>query len=122
MTLPDLKAIVEGAAVEELPAVLGALVEAEERARLRLRTPLAPQREEQLQARQVDRLLTVADAAEVMRCRENYVETLVREGKIPTVRLPGTSKGGQAREGRQRRILLSSLLAHLKAGESKGGR
>lgn len=115
MTFPDLDAIIASAELEELPALAGRCHAAALRAELRLRGTATPQRDEP--AASPDKPLTIAQTADLMGCSENYVETLVRQHKLPVVYLPGTNKAGQERDGRQRRILLSSLLEQLKALE-----
>jgi excisionase family DNA binding protein len=110
----DLRQLVEETPLTELPELVGDLARAQAIAQARLLTPA-----HQEAVAEPERVLTYAQAAEVMGCRESYVETLVRQHKLPVVPLSGTDKGGQARDGKYKRILLSSLLAHLKASEKK---
>jgi hypothetical protein len=112
----ELDRTIRSAPPEELAALLGAIEQAKAAAWARLITPPAAQATVETNP---ERVLTYAQAAEVIGCRASYVETLVRQNKLPVVILPGTNKGGEAREGKFRRILLSSLLAHLKASETK---
>jgi excisionase family DNA binding protein len=67
------------------------------------------------QAPAEDGLLTYGEAARWLRVSPSYVETLVRQGKLAAVTLPGTDKGAgehrKARQGRQRRIRLAALRA-----------
>jgi excisionase family DNA binding protein len=60
-------------------------------------------------------LLTYQEAAAVLRVSPSYVETLVRQGKLPAVMLPGTTKGTgehrRERKGRQVRLRPSDLMA-----------
>lgn len=96
--------VVREAPRAELPALLGRLAEAEATARMRLAeapaaaTPAAAE----------DRLLTYDEVASMLQRSKSYVETIVRQGKLGAVRLPGTKPG---REGRGRRIRLSALVA-----------
>lgn len=106
MILPDLAAIVRDAAPEELPALCGRLREAEMLAEQRIREskPAADT--------SVDRgLLTYQQAAEFLCCSASYVEVLVRQRKIPHVRLPATDKGGRSRDGRLVRLRAEDLRA-----------
>jgi excisionase family DNA binding protein len=51
-------------------------------------------------------LLTYQEAAAVLRVSPSYVETLVRQGKLPAVTLPGTDKGtGEHRRERHGRLV-----------------
>jgi hypothetical protein len=54
-------------------------------------------------------LLTYQDAAKLLRCSASYVETLVRQGKLPHVRLPAADKAGRSRAGRMVRLCASDL-------------
>jgi hypothetical protein len=56
-------------------------------------------------------LLTYQEAAKVLRCSASYVEALVRQGKIPHVRLPAADKAGRSRAGRLVRLRASDLHA-----------
>jgi excisionase family DNA binding protein len=117
VTMPDLQAHVASLPIEDLPRIIGELVTAEEVARLRLRCATTAPASPAASAVEEDRLLTYQEAAQLMGVRASYVETLVRQRKIPTVALPGTDKAGQSREGRQKRIMRSSLLAFARANE-----
>ena len=119
MTLPDLARLVAEAAPDELAALAGRLREAELLVEMRLRSVTSTNGNGVQVELEPERVLTYAQAAEVVGCKESYVETLVRQHKLPTVTLPGTDKAGRSRDGKYRRILLSSLLAHLKAREEK---
>jgi hypothetical protein len=98
----------------DLPAIVGRLVELEERARLRLRV------EANGNGREEDRLLDVPEVAQVLSVAVDYAYTLVRQRKIPTVRLPGLDKGGKGREGKYVRVRLSALRAWAEEREDKG--
>jgi hypothetical protein len=56
-------------------------------------------------------LLTYQEAAKLLRSSTSYVETLVRQGKIPHVRLPAADKAGRSRAGRLVRLRASDLQA-----------
>jgi excisionase family DNA binding protein len=60
-------------------------------------------------------VLTYPEAAAMLRVSPSYVETLVRQGKLPAVTLPGTDKGTgehrRERQGRQVRLRPSDLRA-----------
>jgi excisionase family DNA binding protein len=56
-------------------------------------------------------LLTYREAAGLIRCSPSYVETLVRQGKLPAVRLPAGDKAGRPRDGRLVRLRASDLRA-----------
>ena len=62
-----------------------------------------------------DALLTYREAAVWLRVSDNYVETLVRQGKLEAVTLPATDKGTgrlrRERAGRLKRIRRSALRA-----------
>lgn len=61
------------------------------------------------------RLLTYQEAAGLLRCSASYVETLVRQGKLPAVRLPATDQAGRHRDGRMVRLHHSDVLAWAEA-------
>lgn len=90
-----------------LPAFLGVLAEGQAMATTRL---VAPPPTQPVRG---DDLLTYGEAASYLRSSESYVETLVRQGTLPAVTLPGTAKGSgehrRQRAGRGRRIKLSDL-------------
>ncbi len=51
-------------------------------------------------------LLTYQEASAFLRCSASYVETLVRQGKLPAITLPGTTKGtGEHRRERKGRLI-----------------
>lgn len=56
-------------------------------------------------------LLTYQDAAKFLSCSVSYVETMVRQGKLPHVKLPAADKAGRFRDGRLVRLLVSDLHA-----------
>ena len=60
---------------------------------------------------EADHLLTYLEVAEYLRCSASYVETLVRQGKIPSVRMPAADKRGRSRAGRLVRLRLSDVSA-----------
>jgi excisionase family DNA binding protein len=66
---------------------------------------------------EADYPMTYREAAAFLRVSPSYIETLVRQGKLPAVTLPGTDKGSGAdrrrRQGRQKRVMLSALRALL---------
>lgn len=115
-TFLDLRALVEQAPPEELPALLGKLAEAEAVVRVRLATVPAPG-----DGREEDRLLTIREVAEVLGVPENYVFTLARQRKIPTVRPPGLDKGERTCSPKYLRVRPSSLREWIaKLDEDKG--
>ncbi len=115
MIREDLRGLVEGASPEALPDLIGDLeaVTARARARLMRVETSAPT------AREHDEPLTVPQVAEILGASPDYVYGLVRQGRLPTVRLPGLREGekGRGREGKLVRVLRSSLEAWLKAHE-----
>jgi hypothetical protein len=54
-------------------------------------------------------LLTYQEAAKLLGCSASYVESLVRQRKIPRVLLPAADKAGQSRAGRLVRLCASDL-------------
>jgi hypothetical protein len=54
-------------------------------------------------------LLTYQEAAKLLGCSASYVESLVRQGKIPRVLLPAADKAGRSRAGRLVRLCASDL-------------
>jgi excisionase family DNA binding protein len=118
--LTELPQVIGMAELKDLPALVGQLVEAEERARLRLRTTLDPTGPEYTAESPEERLLTIPEAAQVLGVSEDYLYALARQRKIPTVRLPGLDKGGRTRQGKYIRLRQSVLLAWLAELEDKG--
>lgn len=115
-TLPsELAHVVAEASAEELPRLIGMLSEATARAQAKLLTATSaasadgngpgPAKE------QDPALLTYQEAAHLLRCSASYVETLVRQGKLPHVRLPAADKAGRPRDGRLIRFRASDLRA-----------
>jgi excisionase family DNA binding protein len=117
--LAELPEVIGRAEVKDLPALVGQLVEAEERARLRLRTSDPTGRECTAETPE-ERLLTIPDAAQVLGVSDDYLYSLARQRKIQTVRLPGLVKGGRTRQGKYVRLRQSVLLAWLAEHEDKG--
>jgi hypothetical protein len=58
-----------------------------------------------------DALVTYKEGAEFFRCSVSHIETLVRQGKIPCVRLPAADRGGRSRGGRLVRLRIADLRA-----------
>jgi helix-turn-helix protein len=56
-------------------------------------------------------MLTYQEAARFLNCSPSYVETLVRQGKLPHVKLPASDKAGRSRDGRLVRLLMFDLRA-----------
>ena len=109
---PDFRELVATTPAEDLPSLVGRLVEAEELARLRLRS--APNGATTTTSEPL--LVTFKEAASHLRCSESYIETLVRQGKLPHVRLPATDDGaGKPRDGRLVRIRVEDLRAWAEA-------
>lgn len=108
--LGALPRMVEQAAPEDLPALAGRLREAELAAEFRLRS-LATGGNSQAIATQPEPLLTCSEGAKLLGVSQSYVETLVRQGKLPHVRLPATDKAGRSRDGRLVRLCVSDLRA-----------
>lgn len=87
-----LRRMVAGSPVEELPVLVGAIVEMEETARLRLRSEAVPPGADEVQ------LLTMPEVAERLQIHEETVREMGRRGELPTVQV-----------GRQVRVPLSGL-------------
>ena len=107
----DFRRLVADTPPEELPSLVGRLVEAEELARLRLRSGSGAPKGHVPTAEPEPLLLTFQEAADRLRCSASYVETLVRQGKLPHVRLPATDRAGRARDGRLVRLRADDLRA-----------
>lgn len=119
MTAPDFRAIVASTPAEDLPSLCGRLREAELMAELRLRSGSGAPNGHVPTTGSEPLLLTFQEAADRLRCSASYVETLVRQGKLPHVRLPATDRAGRARDGRLVRLRAEDLRAW--ADEHKAG-
>ena len=107
----DLARVAEEVPASDLPAIVGALAQAQAVALARLTTPRAPTPVADGDAAESDEFLTTEQAAQVLKVSANYVETLARQGKLPHVVLPATDLGGRARKGRLVRIRRADLFA-----------
>jgi hypothetical protein len=109
--LPDLRALVQQASAEELPALAALFRELELVAEIRLRLVGTREVVDIAPSGDSESLLTSKEAAVLLRVSPSYVETLVRQGKLPHVRLPAADKGGRSRAGRLVRLRASDLRA-----------
>lgn len=105
MIHPDeLRRLAELTPIEELPRVVGVLHEALAVAQLRLAAPPQPQ----LAAAQEQPLaVDLPTAAKISGLPEDYLRTLTRQRRIPTVRPPSTKPGRAG--GKYVRVLLADL-------------
>jgi hypothetical protein len=107
----DLGKIVDETAVDELPALAGALEAARVKLQLRLVAP-APEAAEPL--------LDSEAAGKFLGVSTYYVEQLARERRIPCVRPPGTARAGRKRDGRMVRFRKEDLAAWAAAHVDSG--
>jgi hypothetical protein len=117
MTREDLRGLVDGAAPEALPDLIGDLEAAKARALARVATSALGTGNTRPEEEQ---LLTLPEVARALRATEDYVYTLARQRRIPTVRLPGLARGGRIREGKYLRVRASSLRSLLASLEDRG--
>jgi excisionase family DNA binding protein len=112
-------AVVEQARVDELPALAMAIA-----ALMVALVPLAAGTPISTQDQPEDRALTLPQVAAVLGVSVSYAYELARQGRIPTVRLPGvekTNRGGAKRrgDGKYVRVRRSSLVSWLAEHETK---
>lgn len=106
----DLARLVSEASPEELPRLIGELEQARAVAWSRLTAPASNGNGYHHEHAEPD-LLTYEQAAKLLSCSQSYVETLVRQCKLPTVKLPATDKAGRHRDGRMVRLRRADVLA-----------
>jgi excisionase family DNA binding protein len=82
----ELDRLIGGAAPEDLPALVGRLVEAEERARLRVRGATAEGKTPQEQPAAY-RLLTLPEVAVILGVPEEHAREMGRRGQLPTLKV-----------------------------------
>jgi excisionase family DNA binding protein len=120
VTLEDLRAhldeVVRAIPIEEIPKLMGLLHASSTSVEIRVR---AAQLHRADPASDPDQLMTVRQAAEFLSMSPSYVETMIRQGKLKSVVLPGSDAGGKeirrARVGRARRIRRRDIVAFLDA-------
>lgn len=111
MSLPPIEAFfteAEGAPAESIPSILERLADLQARLRGRLDAALkAPTPE----VAPREPIYTIQQAAKLLGVTPYYINTLVTQGKLAYIRLPGTIEEG--RPGMYRRILARDLDALL---------
>lgn len=89
----DIQALAETAPVNELPELLGRLAHATATAQLRMAESMRPQPAD------LDRLVTIREAAEITGREEESLREAGRRGELPIVKVGDTGRGVRVRKG-----------------------